>query len=135
LLNEWTRKYLELDIRGGKKNSDIESIERFEKFMDKFDLDKIGDFFTFKKFLISDMITLLWILASVGDVYVFFKFIKDTMKDGPFFVLLILSLLGVRIVCEYTVVLFSIADLTREVRDELRKSNAKNAEEEKGVES
>ena len=135
LLKEWTKKYLELDIRCGTKNIDIESIERFETVMDKFNFDKIVDFFTFKKFIISDLITWLWIFASVGDVYAFFKYLKDTMADGPFFVLLVLSLLAIRIVCEYTVVLFSIADLTREVRDELRASNVKKSDEKKGVES
>ena len=93
------------------------------------------DFFAFKKFIISDLITLLWIFASIGDVYAFFKYLKDTMSDGPFFLLLMLSLLVVRIVFEYTVVLFSIADLAREVRDELRASNAKKADEMKGDES
>lgn len=132
LLDEWTMKFLEYDIRN--KNNSMESFERFEKIMDKFDFEKVVDFFAFKKFIISDAITLLWIFASIGDVYVFFKYLKETMADGPFFLSLMLSLLVVRIIFEYTVVLFSIANLTREVRDELRISNAKKIEEKKGDE-
>ena len=133
LLDEWTMRFLEYDVRN--KNNNMESIERFEKIMSKFDFEKVVDFLAFKKFVISDAITILWIFASIGDVYAFFKYLKDTMADGPFFFLLMLSLFVVRIIFEYSAVLFSIADLAREVRDELRISNAKKADEKKGGES
>lgn len=124
LVDEWTEKLLEL--MGG---SNINNFGKFEEYMDKLNFGKIGDFFAFKKFVISDLIMWLWILASAGDIYAFFKYLKVTMEEGPFVLLLLLSLLAIRIICEYTVVLFSIADLTREVRDELRASNAKKAAE------
>ena len=130
LVNEWTMKRLET-----MEGANINIFEKLDAYMDKLDFGKVGDFLTFKRFIISDLITWLWILASIGDVYAFFKYLKDVMEEGPFVVLLLLSLLVIRIVCEYTVVLFGIANLTREVRDELRISNAKKADENNCVES
>ena len=130
LVSEWTMKRLET-----MEGANINVFEKLDAYMDKLDFGKIGDFLTFKKFIISDLITWMWIIASIGDVYAFFKYLKNVMEEGPFVVLLLLSLLVIRIVCEYTVVLFSIANLTREVRDELRISNAKKANEDNCAES
>ena len=91
--------------------------------MNSVEFKSVMDFITFRRFFVSGMIMWMWILASAIDIYVFFKYLSD-MKESAFIVLLVLSLIAIRVACEYTVILFSIADLTRDVRDEMRKSNA-----------
>lgn len=123
VLEECSKKELEARYPNGVEITSFDIFEKVSVYMNSVEFKNVMDFITFRKFFVSGMIMWMWILASAIDIYVFFKYLSD-MKESAFIVLLLLSLIAIRVACEYTIVLFSIADLTREVRDEMHKSNA-----------
>lgn len=123
VVTECSEKELEAKYPNGVEIKSSETFEKVRAYMNSVEFKNVMDFITFRKFFVSGMIMWMWILASAIDIYVFFKYLSD-MKESAFIVLLVLSLIAIRVACEYTVILFSIADLTRDVRDEMRKSNA-----------
>lgn len=128
LVDKWLKEYVESTDGKMVRRVDMKSIKVFENIMEKLEFQKIADYFSFKRFIISDLVTLLWLGASIVDIYVFITYLQGLDKQ-VFSILLVLSLVAIRIIAEYTVVLFSIADLTREVRDELRRNNALRKDE------
>jgi len=81
------------------------------------------DYLALKKFILSDILPGLWLLLSIGDVYILIKLYGNVLSEGWLIGLIIASLIVIRIVSEYTAVLFSIATLAREIRNELRVAN------------